>query len=56
MSACSIMPPHSGRGNLQLYLLVGYGEDEEDGWDLLHSSKEKLLVYNNIWMARCEKG
>ena len=45
------------RGNLKLCLLVGYGEDEEDGRDLLNHNKEKLpVLYYSIRIARCEKG
>ena len=46
--------PFTVEGNLQLCLLVGYGEE---GWDLLYPRKEKLpVLYYTIRMTRCEKG
>ena len=44
LSDCSIMPPHSCRGNLQVCLIVGCREDEGDRQNLLQLSKEKLPI------------
>ena len=43
--------------NFVYYGIIGYGEDEEDGQDLLYPIKGNYLYeYYSIRMSRCEKG